>query len=104
MTRSGALIQQFPDRTSSSLGIATLLTAALTGAALATNVPYGLALLCAAFYLPIAVLNLPLAVALWVPLVFLGGRLPGSCSSAAGSAHCATGASRWACSRDTAGW
>jgi O-antigen ligase len=50
---------------------ATFLAAALVGVALALNVPLGVAALIAILYAPLVFVNLPLGLALWVPLVFL---------------------------------
>ena len=50
---------------------AAVLTAGLVGVGLATEIPLGLALLFAAIYLPLVFVNFPLAVCLWIPLVFL---------------------------------
>lgn len=47
------------------------LAAAMAGALLVHDVPLGLALLAACCYLPILLLNLPLAVVLWIPIVSL---------------------------------
>ena len=50
-----------------------LITAALVGVALAAEVKYGIALLLALLYAGVALINLPLGLALWVPLIFLEG-------------------------------
>jgi len=50
-----------------------LFCATLVGVALAIDVPLGIALLIAVCYVPILLVNLPLAIALWVPLIFLQG-------------------------------
>jgi O-antigen ligase len=71
MSRAATLIHGLPSRGTSTIAVASVLTAALAGVALASDVPSGLAVLAAALYLPLVVLNLPLGVALWVPLVFL---------------------------------
>jgi O-antigen ligase len=52
---------------------AGVLTGALVGMALAVQIPLGLALLVAAVYLPLLFVNFPLAVCLWIPVVFLEG-------------------------------
>ena len=49
----------------------TALAAFLIGVGIAVGVSKGLALLLALIYLPIALFNLPLAIALWIPLVYL---------------------------------
>lgn len=51
--------------------LAALAAALLVGAALAASAPKGVAVLLAVGYVPLALLNLPLAVALWIPLVFV---------------------------------
>lgn len=51
--------------------VAALLAAALVGAMLARDVQLGFALLAAVVFLPIALLNLPVAIAFWVPLAHL---------------------------------
>jgi O-antigen ligase len=48
-----------------------LLSAALVGAALAYSVPAGVAALIGLLYAPLVMVNLPLGVGLWVPLLFL---------------------------------
>lgn len=53
-----------------------LLSAALVGVLLATNLQLGVALLAGVLYLPLALLNLPLAIAFWVPLVYLQSWAP----------------------------
>ena len=73
MSRAATLTQGLPNRGTTTIAIGGVLTAALAGVALATDVPKGMAVVCAALYLPLVVLNLPLGVALWVPLVFLDG-------------------------------
>ena len=50
-----------------------LFTAVLVGVALAAEVKYGVALLLALIYAVVALINLPLGLALWVPLIFLEG-------------------------------
>ena len=55
------------------LGLGGVLVAALVGIALAVQVSLGVALLAAVLYLPLLVTNYPLAVCLWIPLVFLEG-------------------------------
>ena len=52
-----------------------LLAAFLVGVALATNIFLGLGFLIGLLYVPLVMLNLPLGVACWVPLVFLE-RIP----------------------------
>jgi O-antigen ligase len=47
--------------------------AAAVGVALAVDLPLGLALLAGVAYIPIVLLDLPLALALWIPLPFLEG-------------------------------
>jgi O-antigen ligase len=49
-----------------------IIFAPLVGVVLALDLPTGLALVAVLCYLPLALLNLPLAVVLWIPLVFLG--------------------------------
>jgi O-antigen ligase len=56
-----------------ALSAATMLSAALVGAALVAEAPLGIALLLGLIYLPIAATNLQLALVLWFPLVFLEG-------------------------------
>lgn len=53
--------------------VAGVLIALLLGVALATSIPLGIALLVAVLYLPIVFLDLPVAVCLWIPIVFLEG-------------------------------
>lgn len=50
-----------------------LLTASLIGVGIALNVPIGIALLLGLVYLAIAMSNLQLGLALWLPLIFLEG-------------------------------
>lgn len=50
-----------------------LMTAALVGVVLAVEVKYGVALLVGLIYAGVALHNLPLGLALWVPLIFLEG-------------------------------
>ena len=50
-----------------------LFTAALVGVAIAAEVKYGIALLLALAYAVVALFNLPLGLALWMPLIFLEG-------------------------------
>ncbi len=57
----------------SAVSAATLLSAALVGAALVAETRLGIALLLGLIYLPIAIANLQLALVLWFPLVFLEG-------------------------------
>src|SRR5688500_6909390 len=52
------------------------LTALLIGALMALGAQLAVALLAAAFYAPIALMNLPLGLALWFPSVFIS-YLPG---------------------------
>lgn len=73
MSRAATLTHGLPNRGSATIAVGGILTAALAGVALATDVPTGVAVVCAALYLPLVVLNLPLGVALWIPLVFLDG-------------------------------
>ena len=73
MSRATTLTYLVPGRASATIAVATVLAAALAGVALASDVPLGIAVLCAAFYLPVVLLNLPLGVALWLPLAFLEG-------------------------------
>src|SRR5205823_14780710 len=47
------------------------LSALLVGAVLAHSIQLGTAFLCAVLYVPLALLNLPMAIALWVPLAYL---------------------------------
>jgi O-antigen ligase len=63
---------QFESR-STLAACAGVLTGALVGLALATQIPLGLALLFAALYLPLLFVNFPVAVCLWIPVVFLEG-------------------------------
>jgi O-antigen ligase len=56
-----------------TVSFAVLLTGSLIGAALAVNIPFGIALLVGACYTPLVFLNFSLAVCLWIPLVFLEG-------------------------------
>ncbi len=56
---------------------AGLACGALVGFLVAMSPLAGLGLLCALIYAPLAMVNLPLAVGLWMPLLFLEG-LPGS--------------------------
>src|SRR6266480_1762167 len=51
--------------------VAGLLSAVLVGVLLAHSVQLGIAFLAAVLYLPLALLNLPIAIALWVPLAYL---------------------------------
>lgn len=51
--------------------VAALASAALVGVLLAANLQLGIAFLAGVLYFPLALLNLPLAIALWVPLVYL---------------------------------
>jgi O-antigen ligase len=48
-----------------------IVTAFLTGVGIAVGLSKGVALLLGLLYLPVALLNLPLAIALWVPLVYV---------------------------------
>lgn len=50
---------------------AAIAAAFLGGAAIAAGVPVGLGLVIATLYMPVVLLNLPLAIALWLPLVFV---------------------------------
>jgi O-antigen ligase len=54
-----------------AIGVAALLTGAVAGVAIAFEPALGMALVVAACYAPLAVLNLRLAFVLWVPLLFL---------------------------------
>jgi O-antigen ligase len=56
-----------------ALAIAAPVLAAVIGVALAIDLRIGIALLFAALFTPVIALNLPLAVGLWFPLVFLEG-------------------------------
>lgn len=53
-----------------------LVAALLIGLLLAYDPVYGVAALFAALYVPLALINMPLAIAMWLPLLFLEG-LPG---------------------------
>lgn len=53
-----------------------LLAAAMIGLLLAYDPVYGIAALFALLYVPLALVNMPLAIAMWLPLLFLEG-LPG---------------------------
>ena len=55
---------------------AALGSAAVVGFLLAHSVQYGVAVLVALLFLPIALLNLPLAIGLFVPLIYLE-QVPG---------------------------
>lgn len=59
------------------VGVAATLLAALVGAITAFNPLLGLAVVLALVYAVIAAINLPLAVGVWIPLLFLEG-LPGA--------------------------
>lgn len=56
-----------------ALAVGGVLAAALVGAALAADMKLGIVLLLAILYVPLVLVNLPLGVALWIPLVFLEG-------------------------------
>jgi hypothetical protein len=58
------------------LALAVVAVALAVGALLAFDPAWGIALLLALLWLPVALLNLPLAIGLWLPLVFLAD-LPG---------------------------
>ncbi len=58
------------------ISAAALAAAVVIGVLLAYNTTYGIALLFALLYVPLALINLPLAIAMWLPLLFLEG-LPG---------------------------
>jgi hypothetical protein len=58
------------------LAIAAVVVALAVGVLLAFDPAWGIALLLALLWVPVALLDLPLAVALWLPLVFLAD-LPG---------------------------
>ncbi|MGH2802201.1 MAG: O-antigen ligase family protein [Thermoleophilaceae bacterium] len=81
MTRS----QTLPSLPVASVATAAVLSAALVGVGLAASVALGLGVLIALCYAPLVFLNLPLALALWVPLIFfqavpalnLGGEAAG---------------------------
>ena len=72
MARIVALARRQPDG-GSALAAASLLTATLVGVGLAARIPIGVAVLLGALYLPLVFTNFPLAVSLWIPLVFLEG-------------------------------
>lgn len=68
------LSEAIRDRADTALvATGSLLTAGLVGAALAAQVPVGLALLIGVVYLPLVFTNLAIAVCVWIPLVFLEG-------------------------------
>ena len=52
------------------IALSALAAALLVGALLTQDVQLGIAMLAGVLYLPLALLNLPLAIALWVPLVY----------------------------------
>ena len=52
---------------------AGVLTAGVVGVALAAETPMGIALLLGVLYAPLAILDIRLGIALWVPLTFLDG-------------------------------
>lgn len=54
-----------------TVGFAALLAGSLIGAALAVDIPFGVALLLGACYTPLVFFDFRLAVLLWIPLVFL---------------------------------
>ncbi|CAN5207082.1 hypothetical protein BH20ACT13_BH20ACT13_24580 [soil metagenome] len=54
-------------------GVGAVLFGAFVGMVLAADVPLGVALVLGACYAPLVFLNLPLAVVLWIPLVFVEG-------------------------------
>ena len=84
-TGVAARAQILPSLPTAAIASAALLSAALVGVALAVSVPIGLGVLIALLYAPLVFLNLALALALWVPLIFfqavpvlnLGGEAAG---------------------------
>jgi O-antigen ligase len=62
-------------RTGLPVAAACCLAAGLIGVLLARDFQIGIAMLLGALYVPIALLNLPLAIVLWTPLLFID-RLP----------------------------
>ena len=63
-----------PEATPTAVAAWALGTAALVGGLMTVSVPAGTALLLGACYAPLALVNLRLGLALWVPLTFLEGR------------------------------
>ncbi len=61
----------------SGVAVGAVVMAALVGVVFANNIVWGVALLFAALYLPLSLMNLPLGVAMWLPLLFMEG-LPGA--------------------------
>lgn len=76
MTLVSTAVATFNNRIS-GVAVAAVLVAALVGVVLANSVVWGVALLFALLYLPLSLLNLPLGVAMWLPLLFMEG-LPGA--------------------------
>jgi hypothetical protein len=66
------------------IAAAAAVAAVLVGVLLAREPKLGVALLLALVWVPVALLDLPLAVALWLPLVFLAD-LPGGSPAAHGA-------------------
>jgi O-antigen ligase len=56
-----------------ALTLAALLSAVAVGVAMAARVPAGIALLIAAGYVPLLLIDLRLGIAIWTPLIFLEG-------------------------------
>lgn len=73
MSRAETFTYGLPSRGSAAIAAASILTAGVAGVALASDVPTGVALVCAALYLSVIVLDLPLGIALWIPLIFFEG-------------------------------
>ncbi len=62
---------QIPTVHPAAIAAASLAAAFFGGAAIAAGVPLGLGFVIAVLYAPVVLLNLPLGIALWVPLVFV---------------------------------
>ena len=71
LTSQAWRVQQ--DRLPALILLAALLSASLVGAALAHSIPLGAALLIAVMYAPLVLINLPLGVVAFIPIVFFTG-------------------------------